>query len=118
MVKWGSFGTRKSHYGSLMGEYNSVAVSGAYIWLNGIQVRSVGSVRVLSGDFGARWSSVRINGAQWSSVGLSRGQWESVEIVRISGGSVELREGQWGSVGVSGAQWGSVHNVYTPIFIR
>ena len=104
MVKWSSFGTRKSHYGSLNGEYNSVGVSGAYIWLNGIQVTSVGSVRVLSGDFGARWSSVRVNGAQWSSVGLSGGQWESVEIVGVSGGSVELREGPLGSVGVSGAQ--------------
>ena len=38
----GSFGTRKSHYGSLMGEYNSLRVSGGYIWLNGTQLRSVG----------------------------------------------------------------------------
>ena len=45
MVKWGSFGTRKSHYGSLMDEYNSVAVSGGYIWLNRTQLRSVGLSR-------------------------------------------------------------------------
>ena len=63
MVKWGSFGTRRSHYGSLMGEYNSVGVSGGYIWLNGTQLRSVG---VLSRSL---WGSVRVSGAQRGSVG-------------------------------------------------
>ena len=38
MVKSDSLGTRRSRYGSLMGEYKSVGVSGGYIALNGTQL--------------------------------------------------------------------------------